>query len=226
MRKRSVVLVVVGIVALGFVAGVALASCGGSATPTTSTAGPTTSQQSGTTLAPSTTTLADILPAVSTVRYENQKFGFSMGRPASSPVETQGFEAYLPLTQTSVVGFTLTPEIFQGTNLLDAGVYVGASSDATVVEKWNQPVADSGEKSAGTVEINGVSFAVFTSDEAAAGNIYEAKIYRTLHDGTCFEIVELLHSGNIGNYDEGTVVEFDKAEMEGYLEAMVKTFAF
>lgn len=226
MRKRLVILVVVGIVALGLVAGVALASCGGSATPTTTAGGPTTSQQSESTLAPTTTTLADILPAVSTVRYENQKFGFSIGRPASSPAKTQGFEAYLPLTQAPVVGFTLTPEIFQGTNLLDAGVYIGASSDAAVAEKWNQPVADSGEKMAGTVEINELSFAVFTSNEAAAGNIYEKKIYRTLRDGTCFEIVELLQSGNIGNYDKGTVVEFDKAKFEGYLEAMVKTFAF
>ena len=226
MKKWPAGLVVLTAVILTFAGGLVLASCGDNDNPTTTMGGPTTSEQTTSSLPPTTTTLGQILPGVDAVRYDNEEFGFTIGRPASSPVETSGFEAYLPLTQKPVVGFALTPELFQGTNLIDAGVYIGAISDPTVAEKWDQPAADSGEQSAGTAEINGVSFAVFTSTGAAAGNIYDQKVYRTLRDGTCFEIVELLHSGNIGNYEEGTIVEFDKATFQGYLEAMVQTFSF
>jgi hypothetical protein len=226
MKKCPAILVVLTAVVFTFAGGFVLASCGDNRNPTTTMGGPTTSEETTSSLPPTTTTLGQILPGVDTLRYDNEEFGLSIGRPASSPVETSGFEAYLPLTQKPVAGFALTPELFQGTNLIDAGVYIGASSDPAVTEKWDQPVADSGEEPLGTVEINGVSFTVFASTGAAAGNAYDQKVYRALRGSTCFEIVEVLHSGNIGNYEEGTVVEFDKATFQGYLEAMVQTFSF
>ncbi len=183
---------------------------------------------SATTTIPSTTTTAipEIIPGEASVLYKDMQFGFQLARPTSSTVDTQGFEAYLPLTQAPVVAITLPKELFKGTNLGEAGVYIGASSSPAITSKWNLPSAESGEVAAGTVEVNGISFAVFASKEAAAGNIYEERVYRALHGDTCFEIVELLHSTNIGNYDPGTVVEFDKARFQGYLEAIVQTFFF
>ena len=202
----------------------------GSATTSTSLVEPASSstEASTTAVSASTTTVAtaEIIPEVASVRYENTQFGFSLSRPQTSAVRTQGFEAYLPLTQAPVVAITLPTELFEGTNLGEAGVYIGASSSPAIISKWDLPSADSGETPAGTVDLNGNSFAVFTSTEAAAGNIYEERIYRALRNGTCFEIVELLHSGNIGNYDPGTVVEFDRATFQGYLEAIVQTFSF
>ncbi|MCL5733990.1 MAG: hypothetical protein M1274_00130 [Actinobacteria bacterium] len=232
MKKWPARLFVLIAIIFSFAIVTALAACGDSGIPTTTaggpttSSGPTTSEQNGTSLPSTTTTLGQILPGVDTVRYEDEKLGFSIGRPASSPVLTKGFEQYLPLTQTPVIGFTLTPELFQGTNLIDAGVYIGASADKAIVDKWDQPVADSGEESVAKTKINGLEFAVFTSTGAAAGNIYDQKVYRVVNDGTCFEIVELLHSGNIANYEKGKAVEFDKAEFQGYLEAMVQTFSF
>jgi hypothetical protein len=191
------------------------------AAPTTTTAAPTT-----TTAAPTTTTLAQIIPGVPTVSYASSKHGFSLHRPESTSLVTTGFDAYLPLTQTPVVAVVLPTSLFKGTNLTEAGVYIGASSDAAVTSQWNVPVAGSAEVAAGTTTINGASFAIFISTEPAAGNIYEERIYRTLHKGTVFELTELLHSGNIGNYTPGTVKEFDKVKFGGYLEAIVDTFVF
>jgi hypothetical protein len=235
------------LVSAALVAGVMLASACGGAQPATTTEAPTTTVQSTTTasetttsaaptttsVAPTTTsstgvtttTLAEIIPGVTSALYENKELGFSLARPASTLVVAQGFEGFLPLTQTPVVALTLPEQLFAGTNLTEAGVYVGASSAAGVTSNWNVPVADSGESAAGTAEINGLTFAVFNSEEGAAGNIYLEKVYRTLHGGTCLEIVELLHSGEIGNYPPD-VKEFDRAKFEGYLEAMVHTLTF
>jgi hypothetical protein len=172
-----------------------------------------------------TTTVPEIIPGVASVRYDNSQLGFSLFRPETSTVETQGFEAYLPLTQTPVAAMALPKDLFKGTNLMEAGVYIGASSSPAMATKWNLPSADSTEVPAGALVISGVSFAAFTSTEAAAGNVYEEKVYRVLRDDTCFEIVELLHSGNIDNYPAG-VVEFDKGTFQGYLAAIVRTFSF
>jgi hypothetical protein len=163
---------------------------------------------------------------MASVPYEDTQLGFSLYRPESSAVHTQGFEAYLPLTQTAVVAIVLPAALFAGTNLGEAGVFIGASSSPAVTSKWNLPSVEYGEVPAGTATLGGISFAVFTSTDAAAGNIYEERIYRALHGDVCFEIVELLHSTNIGNYDPGTVVEFDKARFQGYLEAIVQTFSW
>jgi hypothetical protein len=205
----------------------------GSATTSSSLALTSTSTEpSATTVSSSTpsssttvTTTKAIIPGVPSVRYEDRKLGFSLYRPQNSIVEAQGFEAFLPLTQVPVVAIVLSKELFSGTNLIEAGVYIGASSAPAVISRWNQPSGGSGETAAGTIDVNGTSFAVFTSTGAAAGNIYEERVYRTLRGGTCFEIVELLHSGNIGNYGSG-VVEFNKARFQGYLEAVVQTFSF
>ena len=163
---------------------------------------------------------------MSTVRYENSKYGFSLQRPKTTTLVTKGFEGFLPLTATPVVAIVLPESLFKGTNLVEAGVYIGASSAPTVTPKWNVAVADSMEVGQGTTSIDGVTFAIFTSSEGAAGSIYEERTYRTLHKGICFEITELLHSAEIGNYTPGSVVQFDKIKFGGYLEAIVDAFTF
>ena len=160
------------------------------------------------------------------MRYVNIKYGFSLERPKTTSLQTKGFEAFLPLTQTPVIAVILPQSLFKGTNLVEAGVYIGASSAPSVTSKWNVPVAGSGEAAQGTTTINGATFAIFTSSEGAAGSIYEQRVYRTLRKGTCFELTELLHSAEIGNYTPGSVVQFDRVKFGGYLEAIVDTFKF
>lgn len=162
----------------------------------------------------------------STIEHVNDALGFSIVRPKTSEIQTGNFDGYLSVTQTPVIGVTLAHEMFTGTNLSDVGVYIGASSSKSVLASCLKASKDTDEKAASSTLIGTTQFATFTSVGVGAGNTYEEKTYRALHDGRCYEIAELLHSGNIGNYPDGTVVQFDHAKFSGYLEDIAKTFVF
>lgn len=234
--KRYALLVLLGLGILG--ASVAADGCGGSTASTTTTTQGGNVTSTSTTLVPETTTTeaastttstagvtsGTIIPGSANVKYTNNKYGFSLLRPKSSTLVTSGFTQYLPLTGKGVVGIVLPKALSKGTNLGEAALYIGASSTAAAKASWNK--AQNGETSTGTFVWNGVSYAVFTMTDAGAGNLYDMVIYRTLHKGVCFEVVELLHSSNIGNYPAGTVKEFDKAKFQSYLAAIVSTLKF
>ena len=231
MKRRLVIASMIIVVALLFVS--SSLGCGSAATTTTLAVSTTATTASTTTQAPTTTeavtttegaALPEIIPGVRTVLYEDTQLGISLHRPEDTTIEKTGFEQFLPLTQAAAVAFVLPKALFKGTNLLEAGAYIGQKATADVPAPWADPYE--GETAAGTTSINGVSWATFTSSEGAAGNIYDERVYRTAHNGTCYEIAELLHSAEIGNYDPGTVTEFDKTQFEGYLEAIARSFTF
>lgn len=163
----------------------------------------------------------EIIPGVNTSIYQNSQF--SIGYPGGSQISTSGYEGYLPVTQSLSVGILLDTSLFQGTNLGEAGLFIGTSSQT---DKCLAAQTDLGEIDMGIAVINGQQFRVFQSTGVGAGNIYEFKIYRTLRNGNCYEIVEILHSGNIGNYPTDTVVQFDKVKFSGYLEKIANTLIF
>jgi hypothetical protein len=245
MKGQRITASVAAVAVVALVLATVLSGCGGDTTSTTTAAPTTTAPAATTTVAPTTTeapttaaaptttdaptttiALPEIIPGVATVLYENERFGFSLYQPEDATIQTAGFEAYLPLTQTPAAAVVLPEALFAGTNLSEAGVYVGASSVPGAVSGWNQPAPGSAETAFGITDINGVSWAAFTSSEGAAGNVYEQRVYRTVRDGICFEIVQLLHSLQVGNYPEGSVVEFDREKFEGYLDAIARSFRF
>ncbi len=221
MKGQRITASVAAVAVVALVLATVLSGCGGDTTSTT-TAAPTTTAPAATT----TIALPEIIPGVATIIYENERFGFSLYQPEDATIQTAGFEAYLPLTQTPAAAVVLPEALFAGTNLSEAGVYVGASSVPGAVSGWDQPTPGSAETAFGITDINGVSWAAFTSSEGAAGNVYEQRVYRTVRDGICFEIVQLLHSLQVGNYPEGSVVEFDREKFEGYLDAIARSFRF
>ena len=173
-----------------------------------------------------TADLPQIIPDIPSVKYTDSRYNFSIYYPSTATVRATGFDGYLPLTQTPVVAFTLNPDMFQGTNLAEAGVYVGATSTSTVVTNCTKPIENAGETEAtSSMSINGTTFSEFDSTGAGAGNIYQEKAFRTVIDGSCLEFVELLHSGNIDNYPAGKVTAFDEAQFSGILSAMFETVA-
>jgi hypothetical protein len=165
-----------------------------------------------------------IIAGVTSVQYQNSQLEFSIWYPETAASSQVNFDGFLPVTQTPVVSFVLPSSMFQGTNLGEAGVYIGATTTPAIVSACTQVLPDSGESATTTETINGSAFTVFTASDAGAGNFYESKIYRTVQNGACLEIVELLHSGNIGNYTPGTVVEFDHAKFSRILDAIVHTY--
>ena len=75
-----------------------------------------------------TTTTFDIISGVPNEVYTDPQLSFSIEYPATA-IATSSFSAgYLPLTQTPRIGFELPQSMFSGTNLVDAGVYIGATT--------------------------------------------------------------------------------------------------
>lgn len=171
------------------------------------------------------TSIPHIVPDTSTIEYRDTALRFSIQYPdiaTSSPVE---FAGYLPRTASPVASFTLPRSMFEGTNLGEAGVYIGATTSPKIVASCETPMPDMGELSVSSTTLNGAVFATATSSDAGAGNRYETTVFRAVHDGTCFEIVELLHWADIHNFGPETA-EFDKAKFQGYLDAIAATFSF
>ncbi len=175
-----------------------------------------------------TATTPEIIPGVENKTYTSTdpNLAFTIEYPATASSSEVDYTGYLPLTQHSIASFTLPRSMFEGTNLGEAGVYIGANSSASVVKNCTLAQTNSGEKAQGIATINGTTFNVFASTGVGAGNIYDETIYRTVARDACIEIVELLHSGNIGNYPPGSVTQFDRAKFKGYLDGMLNTLQF
>lgn len=163
-----------------------------------------------------------IIPGVSSIEYRDTEYGFSIEYPETATSSDTDFAGFLPLTQTPVKSFVLPASMSAGTNLSEAGIYIGATTTPKIVASCTASTL-AGETLVGTTTINGSVFSASTSTDAAAGNVYESAVFRTVHDGRCLEIVELLHWGNIANFPEGEVVEFDTPVFREYLEKMVDT---
>jgi len=113
---------------------------------------------------------------------------------------------------------------YPATNLNEAGLVLSATSDPNMVATCTQPAVPSGETITGQETINGYVFTRSVFSGAAAGNRYDQVIYRTVWHDTCFELIYLIHSGNIGNYPPGTVVEFDREGLLAKFNAVLATF--
>jgi hypothetical protein len=112
------------------------------------------------------------------------------------------------------------------TNLIEAYFLFGSSFDPGVVASCTQPGSFGGlETITGEVNIDGVSFTRSEGAGVGAGNIYEQTFYRTVYQGTCYEITFFTHSANIGNYPaDSDVREFDRTALIQKFEAIISTF--
>lgn len=187
---------------------------------------PSSTQAPQTPIAVAPSEPVDLIPGVASVLYTNTADGFLMYRPATAESKVVGFEGYLPLTQTPVVAFTLPNDLFAKTNLGEAGVYVGATTSPVIVATCTSPSTAAGEVASTSRTFGGYTYGVFTSNDAGTGNYYDRTAYRTVHNNICFELVEVLHSSQLGNFPAGTVTAFDRPTFSGYLDAIVNTFSF
>ena len=113
---------------------------------------------------------------------------------------------------------------YANTNLFEAYLLFGSSTDAQTLSTCTQPASLAGPETViGDVTINGVSFTKSEGGGVGAGNIYEQTYYRSIHNGTCYEITYFMHYGNIGNYDPGTVKQFDRAALLQKFDQILST---
>ena len=142
-------------------------------------------------------------------------------------------DEFAPTTEVPTGDFKGKPDLalefiqpeFYGptTNLGEAYFLFSTMTDAQTVNTCTQPLS-SLETISGQKTINGYAFTQSEAIGVGAGNIYDQIIYRTVYDNICYEAVFYMHSGNIGNYTPGTVVEFDRAALVGKFEGILSTF--
>jgi hypothetical protein len=126
--------------------------------------------------------------------------------------------------------FTLTvPKTFEPqTNFVDATLTVGASANSVAVSQCMTPDQSGGPTTAvSTATVNGITFSVFRSSDAGAGNIYETTSYRALHAGKCYAVEYTVHSAELANYPASYgYQQFNEVEIDSLMQSMVGTFKF
>jgi hypothetical protein len=123
----------------------------------------------------------------------------------------------------SLTLFLINPDFYTRTNLYEAEVVYGETVDNENNATCIQPVSPF-ETMSGQETINGFQFTVSEGADAGAGNLYDRLYYRTVYDNSCYEFILYLHSGNIYNYEPGTVVEFDREIIVHKFKEILSTF--
>lgn len=137
---------------------------------------------------------------------------FSIAYPADYTLNASyAYDAFGPKKLIQGVKFSIPGTTATGTNLSsDTGISVeqlprakNCTGDIYIKENVR----------AQSVTENGVEYSVATSSGAAAGNLYEEQVYALVGSSPCTAVRYFIHSGNIGNYEPGTVREFDRAAL-------------
>lgn len=119
----------------------------------------------------------------------------------------------------------LTPK----TNYGEAFMTVSVSSTPSAVKDcYKNPIPAPGSDPTLSTDakVNGIDFKTGHLVDVGAGQIYDTDLYRTMHEGSCYEVALTVHTGNIHNYPDGTVTEFDKSRATSILDKMLGTFTF
>lgn len=154
--------------------------------------------------------------------YSNVQFGFSISYPNGWKVDTKHvYDALGPGKDIPEVAFVIPESMASGTNL---------SSDSYIAVEFMRaaPVCDFGrfldytDKSFAMIDA-GRRYSYAEVGEGAAGNYYEQRIYALTDSRPCVGVRTFIHSTNIGNYDPGTVREFDRAALLAQFDRIRRT---
>lgn len=156
--------------------------------------------------------------------YSNATYGFEFDYPLYMQFVTPTY----PSLQDKIVQVQISADQYPKTNFGDAAFSVSAQAakDLAACLKLTPPENGDGFKT--KITLDGVDFYMTKSSGAAAGNLYESSVYRTVKapNGACLEITETIHTGNIGNYPVGSVTEVNKADVQARLDTILNSFKF
>lgn len=143
--------------------------------------------------------------------YANAKIGFSIRFPQGYTTnDTYSYSNLGPKAPTlGGVSFTIPSRLTEGMNLskdtkLTVEEYPLATSTCSASLFLDSPT------DVRVVTENGVTYSVADTNGAGAGNFYQERVYAFPGTSPCLAVRYFIHSTNIGNYDPGTVREFDK----------------
>jgi hypothetical protein len=165
------------------------------------------------------------------------KYGFSIDYSESFGFTTDINQvkglSYIPVCDEKMVACVfIKKEDYPGTNFDGAGVSINMLN-TELRQSWTEfdcynfkDSTNSAQNEDGVVKINGVDFRVAHGGDAGAGHSQILKLYRNFHNGLCYEIAAHVGSTSIGNYEPGTVKQFDEAKVWERLQNVVNSFIF
>ena len=155
------------------------------------------------------TATAQAAPVTKT--YTDSGYHFSVQYPATWRLDRTARANTGPADTQLIIGFAVPDSLTNGTNLSrESRISIetltkGACSAARFLEDG----ADTK-----TVRENGVRYSVGNFGDAGAGNYYEQTVYVRPDTKPCLAVRLFIHSTNIGNYDPGTIREFDRKTLD------------
>jgi len=160
--------------------------------------------------------------AAATQTYNNSAYNFQFDYPTAFTFT----DANYANLENKIVQVQIPSSTYPKTNFGDAAFTVSESAPKTLADCLTINAPEGGTAFTDSTTINGIKFYSTRGQGAGAGNFYATKIYRTFLSPQCFEIVETVHTGNIGNYEPGTVTEVDQKPIWADLDTILATFKF
>jgi hypothetical protein len=111
----------------------------------------------------------------------------------------------------SGTSFTIPERMWQGSNLA-SDTYLSVETLPAAADCTADLFLQGGE-TAKAVTDKGVAYSLATMGEGGAGNAYEQTVYALRTSRPCTAVRTFIHSTNIGNYDPGSVAEFNHAAL-------------
>lgn len=148
--------------------------------------------------------------------YVSESLGFSVGYPDG--FSTADSENLPGVTFTAPLSLTAGTNLSEDTSF-SVEVLEGATS-CTASMFFDAPGVES--RTAG--DSDGRSWSYAESSDAGAGNRYDEKVYATGSGTRCYGLRSFVHSTNVGNYEPGTVEEFDAAGLDEMFAAFRASF--
>lgn len=164
--------------------------------------------------------------------YVNTKYGFSIMYPTSiNKINFNSAGDRDNLDSADIFTAQIPDDTFKGTNLREVTIIAGAKkTDANTCSNvlYENNVNDFGSNNASRVNINGINFTKVKVQDAGAGNIYNTTRYSTYKNNTCYELLSVAHSSNIGILRESdpNVKEYDENLFMPEFQEIVSSFKF
>jgi hypothetical protein len=143
--------------------------------------------------------------------YTDATLGYRIAYPANWTIDTHYVNQSMgPGHDIPGVSFTIPASLAAGTNLGgDTKLSVESLPGPNCAPSRFVDPADNVH----TIHADGRSYTAATSEDAGAGNRYETDLFVIDGVSPCLAVRYFVHSSNIGNYDPGTVKEFDAAKL-------------
>lgn len=153
--------------------------------------------------------------------YSSSQYNFSFSYPTQFASATPN---YGNLKQR-VVQYELNNKQYAKTNFADAAFTVSTEQSVNSEECYQANLPGGKPKGVPKTRIiNSVGFREYADQGAAAGNLYEGKVFRLYRNQLCYELVQTVHTTNIGNYEPGTVTEVDLVPIWKQLDGILESF--